>query len=435
MWLESIYEEHLSEAAFLWTQWEQELRGARSTLTEVAVREERLLAHLDALVIGGEPVAEALLKPALEGEDPGEVFTAAFASIAETPPAALETVLVLVPVAPAPVLSALKRALELSGREGVESALVARLRGSEAVLVALALEVLAFRDAVPPGMALELLGHSDGRVAAAALRALGAAPRKVSSFDVVPWMSDPRPEVRWAAVELALLSGSRAAWTECRTEIEKRGPALREALMFLALGGDDKDLERLLVLAGDEAVCADALWALGFTGRVAAAELCLELTRQKPSVARLAGEAFSSITGLKLKGVYVEEREVAEEAALPPLEEEDLDADLSPKPEDSLPVPALASVMGWWQEARKDFSKDRRYLGGQPFSGATLLEALASGVMRRRSVHALELALRTHGMQQVRTFAFTKRQRAEVARAEAVRESLSRQPLVRLFGG
>jgi uncharacterized protein (TIGR02270 family) len=150
---------------------------------------------------------------------------------------------------------------------------------------------------------------------------------------------------------------------------------------------------------------------------------------------RLAGEAFSAITGLKLEGVYVEESEGEEKEALPPLEEEDLDADLSPKPEDPLPMPAHAAVVGWWKEARKDFAKDRRYLGGQPFGGATLLESLVGGVMPRRPVYVLELALRTQGVQQVRTFAFTERQRAEVSRAEAVRDLLPRQPLVRLLGG
>jgi uncharacterized protein (TIGR02270 family) len=434
VWLENVYEEHLHEAAFLWTQWEQALRDARFTLTEVAVREERLLAHLDALVLGGEPVTEALLKPALEGEDPGEVFAAAFALVAQPSPSTLDAVLSRVPASPASVLPALRRALELSGSETLVPALVTRLKDSESAMVALALEVLAFREAVPAGIALELLGHPEGGVAAAALRALGGVPRNGGACDVMPWLADSRPEVRWAAVESGLLSGSRAAWEACRGEIERQGPSLHEALVVLALCGDDKDVEWLLGLAQDEAVRADALWALGFTGRVAAAEVCLELMGPGAALARLAGEAFSAITGLKLEGPYVEESG-GEEDSLPPLEDEDLDADLNPKPEDSLPVPARAAVVGWWLQARKHFARDRRYLAGRPFSGAALLEALVGGVMRRRPVHALELALRTQGAHQVRTLAFTGRQRAEVARAEALRERLSSQALVRLFRG
>lgn len=95
-----IFEEHLSEADFLQSRWEQALRSPRYDLEETAALEERLLAHLDALVLGREPVAEALLKPALEGENLGEIFCAAFASIAESPPAALESVLALASTAP-----------------------------------------------------------------------------------------------------------------------------------------------------------------------------------------------------------------------------------------------------------------------------------------------------------------------------------------------
>src|SRR6185369_14237639 len=47
-----ILEEHLAEAAFLWEQWELALDAANYSLDEVAAGpEERLRAHLDALVL------------------------------------------------------------------------------------------------------------------------------------------------------------------------------------------------------------------------------------------------------------------------------------------------------------------------------------------------------------------------------------------------
>ena len=75
-----IYEEHLDEAAFLWAMWEQSLDAANYTLDEViAGPEERLLAHLDGLVLGGRRVAERLLAPVLTDDDPGKVAAAAWA--------------------------------------------------------------------------------------------------------------------------------------------------------------------------------------------------------------------------------------------------------------------------------------------------------------------------------------------------------------------
>src|SRR6186713_3314527 len=75
-----IYEEHLDEAAFLLTQWEDAMKSAVYALPDVIVGpEERLAAHLDALVVGGKPVAEKLLFPALEGDDAGKIFAASWA--------------------------------------------------------------------------------------------------------------------------------------------------------------------------------------------------------------------------------------------------------------------------------------------------------------------------------------------------------------------
>jgi len=69
-----VLEEHLSEAAFLWTQWERALVAPDYTLDETAELEERLLAHLDGLVTAGRPAIELLAPKVREGEDPGEAF-------------------------------------------------------------------------------------------------------------------------------------------------------------------------------------------------------------------------------------------------------------------------------------------------------------------------------------------------------------------------
>ena len=89
--------------------------------------------------------------------------------------------------------------------------------------------------------------------------------------------------------------------------------------------------------------------------------------------------------------------------------------------------------MAWWQGARQGFTKDQRYLDGTPFLGSGLLAALADGAMSRRHVHAWELALRTQGRRQVRTLAFTGRQRVEMSQAHP--ERIPTHPLMRLWGG
>lgn len=99
--------------------------------------------------------------------------------------------------------------------------------------------------------------------------------------------------------------------------------------------------------------------------------------------------------------------------------QEDLDADLVPRPEDDLPWPNVAAVRGWWDAEKKRFAKGTRYLLGRPFNGSVLVEALETSPMRRRHVLARELALRSQGTLMVRTRAFTHVQRAELVKARA----------------
>ena len=79
-----IYEELLSEAGFLWTQWNQALAAPDYTLDEVTRGDEaRLLAALDGLLVGGAPVREKLLLPVIEaGEDTEQMVAASWALLA-----------------------------------------------------------------------------------------------------------------------------------------------------------------------------------------------------------------------------------------------------------------------------------------------------------------------------------------------------------------
>src|SRR5258705_6910781 len=95
-WLWDISEEHLVDAGFLWTQRERALESPRHTLAEVATGvEERLLAHLDGLIVGGAPVAEKLLVPVLEDDsaDPELLVVASLALLEGTLPDAEDAVL------------------------------------------------------------------------------------------------------------------------------------------------------------------------------------------------------------------------------------------------------------------------------------------------------------------------------------------------------
>ncbi|QRK10884.1 TIGR02270 family protein [Archangium violaceum] len=426
-----VYEEHLDEATFLWSRWEHSLVAPEFNLEGSAELEKRLLAHLDGLVLGGELVAEALLKPALESGEAPRQSAALWSLLAE--PGLLEPAEVteLLRAAPQDSLAALGRALELNEREEVGTALRPLLKDGSASHQALALEVLAFQGKLPPATCVELLSHPDEQVVVAALRGLRPLTQELLSRELPRLLADGRPRVREAAIATGAISGSRAAWEACRKAVEGRGEVGRDTLLLLALAGKEQDIELLVARALSNGADGSALFALGFSGQVKAMETCLELMEKKP-MAALAGEAFSAMTGLELAASYVMQEQ--EEESLPPLEE-DLERDLGPKPEDALPVPDREAVTAWWSQARKNFNREWRYMRGVAFSVDGLLGELERGPMRRRHAHALELAVRSQGTCLIQTRAFTKQQYAGLARARATQTHLNASMFSRTLGG
>ncbi|QQR45260.1 TIGR02270 family protein [Myxococcus xanthus] len=419
-----VLEEHLSEAAFLWAQWERANVAANYTLDEAAELETRLLAHLDGLVTAGTSATAFLAPKVQESEDPGEAFSAAWALLSLAPSFVLEAMKARATDAPFAVQFAMTRALELGEAAVVEPALAPWLNTAESIPLSLALNALGFRGRISVDRALQLLGHPDGVVVAAALRALRPSPKHHAPKELGRLLVDSRPVVRWAAIMAGLLFGLRDAWDACEQDaITAQGAPRRTAWGLLAAAGDARFLARLLASAESESSREDALWALGFSGRIPAAESCMRWMEGTPRVARLAGEAFSAITGLRLEGAYAL-AEPEPEDALPPLEEESLDADLSLRAEDALPLPAAEEIGRWWATGQTAFHTDARYLEGRGFTGLALLDALEHGPMRRRQMHALELMLRTRGACTVQVQAFSWRQREELLLAAAVRERL-----------
>ena len=242
------------------------------------------------------------------------------------------------------------------------------------------------------------LSGDDAALASGALRGLGG--------DLTPWadllerhVRADDPAVVSAAIRPGLCVGLVAAWDACVEAATGPEPGVDDLVALATLGGaaEHAAVERALQLPGAR---RPALFALGFSGRRRAAELCLEIMDRRrrcddatwPS-ARVAGEAFSAITGLAIEGAYARR------------EPDDDDLDHGDEPaaaratpaEARLPLPDGPAIREWWSSAAPRFEPEQRYLGGAPISAAALVAAIAGGPMRRRPGHALELAVRTRG--------------------------------------
>ncbi|MCP3137898.1 TIGR02270 family protein [Pyxidicoccus xibeiensis] len=391
-----MLEEHVAEACFLWTHWQSALSSPVHTLADVAEGpEQRLRAHLDAIVFGGKRVADLLLKPAFEEGDEERLRVASFCLLREGEGADVDLVLRHFVEGGAPLRAILQQPLELSERPGLSRALAPLLAASDAALRANVLEILGFRRTHPAVPFQQLLTDPSVEVRAAALRIAHFWPQEVPPglLQQALTSSDTREQV--AAIPLGLILDDRAAWKACQQRLEQPGAAGDLARAALACRGDAHDVEALLALLEIPALRREALWALGFTGRVAAAQACLAWMQKAP-LAAVAAEAFCAITGLVLEGPLTKPRDEADEPA-----DEALDADLQPDPDRKLPIPEPAAVAAWWHQMQKGLHPGTRHLGGQPRTQERLVAALTDGPMRRRPILALALAITSRGRQQV----------------------------------
>jgi len=414
-----IYQEHLDEAAFLWGQWERAMDAAHYTLDEVIDGpEERLRAHLDGLVLGGQPVAEKLLIPALADDDDGKVTAAAWALLQAEDADHLDLVFeALTKAEKKERRGALARAFELAERSDLGARLGPRLQGSPPAVQATIVNVLsASLPAAPPGQSPawpfpidSFLQSRQQELLSAALRALCRTPDPVRAHFVERALASPYVAIRDVAIEAGLLMGLRAAGTACSKLVSRNASGARLALGVLASGGEPIDVAAIIRKLDVESMRRDALWALGFAGTAQAVEAVLAWIADD-QVDKVAGEAFATITGVRIAGPLAKIGQT--DNSVPP-EEEDDDAPIPVVlPEDSLSVPNSERLFAWWEKAAPRFAPDARYLYGQPVSPDALRAALRGGPTWRRRVWSLALAGHGHGHLDVATWGRRQRGRA-----------------------
>lgn len=429
-----VLEEHLDEAAFFWGQRALALRSPDYVLSELEEGEEgRLRAHLDGLSLGGEPVARRLLAPALASDEPQRVAAAAWALLARREEDGLRTVRARLTEAPES-RTGLLRALELGERQDLDARLLSLCQSVEPELRAPLLEVLAFRRVDASAALAQFPPQTDAPdLLVAALRAARASPRAVAE----PWLHlglrDSRPEVRNAAIEVGLIHGSREAWAVCHRCVRTSAPKSRPALLALAMGGSVADLQRLIERVSDQALRSEALWALGFSGRQAAAEAALSAAQlhREP----LAALAFAFITGLPLEGVLeaaAPESEASGEAGEEVVPEPLAARCVLPAPPRLGPVrPRVDRMMAWWDQQRERFDSTRRYWHGSPWTVEALLASLHEAPLSVRPMLAWELAIRSHGACRLEPESWGRQQRHQLRAASKLRV----EPMTRTFEG
>jgi uncharacterized protein (TIGR02270 family) len=384
-----VYEEHLNEAAWLWREWEGCLNSPIHTLPQAAKGpEERLLAHLDALVLGGDPVAQTLMVPALAGNDRFAVTAAAWALAQAEDVDQQDGVFAALTTTESPAARmAIARALSLSPRSDLSRLLPSWNSGAPEVQ-AMVMDLFAPREPAWVRERLEAaLRSGQPSLIAAALRAIRRSRDNAFFNHVQAALQSREPDVLRAAISAGVVLGVRETWEACRAAADLKGRDCRFPLGVLATSHDPKDRDRVRKKTSDPDAAPHALWALGFTGDLESVDVLLHALSDA-KMAKAAGESLHVITGVVIENDLVKQGE-----AKGPENVEVANDDPPPAvtQEDFLPEPRPDAVRKWWTDNGGNFRAGGRYAFGEARTPDVLRQALTRGATWRSEVLLLEL--------------------------------------------
>lgn len=166
-----VLQQHFDELTFLCEFWQSAIWDPDYDVEGVAELEERIHAHADGLVLGGNH-SLPLLKEGLASDEPPAAFAAAYTLLRTRIEQAAQTVIDALCQAEQGPLDGISQALCHSPIDGLQDELARLIDSAAPPVAAAAAQVLAFQGKLkgPPRRMEELLGHEDPQVRQTAWR-------------------------------------------------------------------------------------------------------------------------------------------------------------------------------------------------------------------------------------------------------------------------
>jgi uncharacterized protein (TIGR02270 family) len=371
-------------------------------LARLSRLDERLEANLDGVSVAGA-VGLALAAAALDPENYGSAFPLAVVGLRHKLAEPLRRLVALAEAHPV-VAQDLTSALGWVAAEDLQGTVRALLGSTVAQHRAWGLVACAMHRVDPGAVLVQALQDADPSVQAAAWRVAGQmgrlgladaaryvldqpirsehdAVRHAASWALTLWGAGHADHVREALLQTASVDDNRLPceaahrlatmaapmdWgrdqvRDLAPQVEASAPHKRRMMRVAAWVGDVQVIPWLIGFMADEA------WA------------------------RLAGEAFSLITGADLAQLELE-RKPPEDIEAGPNDNPD-DDNVAMDEDDSLPWPDQANVQAWWQANAQRFVPGQRYFVGEPPSPAHCIQVLKTRCQRQRIMAAEYLCL------------------------------------------
>ncbi|MCU0917955.1 MAG: TIGR02270 family protein [Planctomycetes bacterium] len=385
----SSVQQHGEEAAFQWLLRDEAVHAPHYDLKDLAELDDRVEAHIDGLRIAGEE-GWRIVQEELAWEEAGEVFAGAVLAFEAGDQERIEQVL-KVGTQSQELARGVISALGWVPLEKVRPHIEKLLEAAEPMRRRIGIGAADVHRYDPGHRLNAALDESDPVVVSRAVKAAGELGRLDTKGAVGRYLTGNDGPMRFWAAWSAVLLGEPAGVSVLREIAEAGGPCAERAADLAARRMNPAEaLIWQKKLAGQEKWLRLAIKVAGAIGDPVLVPRLIERMAD-PELARPAGEAFASITGVDI--AYEDlEGEWPEGFEAGPTEAPE-DENVALDPDEDLPWPAGPLIQGWWSKNQGRFPAGKRHLLGRPMTTETLQEALRTGMQRQRAAAALELAL------------------------------------------
>jgi uncharacterized protein (TIGR02270 family) len=409
----AVVRQHAEEAPFLHSLRTSLTRAPHVRLRHIAGFDERLVAHLDGLSVAGEhgwPFCEA----GLENLSRGTLFTAAIRAIEEKDQRRIDRCFGLAEAVPAS-RAGLMSAFGWLSRQHLQGMVVTLLASRDPIRRLVGIAACGMHRVDPGLETAQRIADTSPMVHARALRTAGeiACGQAVPSCLGAIRQGDPESRF-WAAWSSVLLGNRDVALEALATAGLNASPhrlrAFRLALQAMSGAAAHDGLRQL---AKDPTQLRWLMQGAGFAGDPEYVPWLIgHMANEK--TARLAGEAFSIITGADLDELRLGAKRPENFESGP--NDDPADPNVDSDPDDGLQWPDPQKVEKWWSANARRFQKGTRYFMGAPVTREHCIDVLKNGYQRQRILAAQYLCLLEPGTPLFNTSAPAWRQQRLLAK-------------------
>jgi uncharacterized protein (TIGR02270 family) len=412
MIVHAVARQHVDDASLLAANRLRLTSAPHPRLDSLGRFDRRLAAHLEGLRLAGDE-GWSLCEATLETPSAGAVFPLAVRALDARDELKLSRIVALteaVPETRAGLLAALGW-VEPSRLQGT----VATWLASEPFRRMLGIAACGMHRVDPGRVSAGLLRDPQPTVRARAYRSAG----ELGFADLLQRCaaaarSDDDPDVQFWAAWSAVLLGDRGAALEVLVARGFQPGCQQERGLRLALQAMTTKVAHttLQQLAADPGSLRRVIQGSGIAGDPAYVPWLIK-QMQDPSMARVAAESFTCISGVDLAAAALDRPSPQGFDAGPTDDPDDPNVDMDP--DEGLPWPDPEKIGAWWEPNAKRFRLGARYFMGEAVSRTHCINVLQNGRQRQRILAAHYLCLLDPGTSLFNTSAPAWRQQRLLA--------------------